>query len=186
MTFPNALVPNTFASQAGPIPLSQLDANFTALQTAINYVSTATKAANTSRASNVVLANDPDLVYAVPTAGTYRIDAYLYYSYSDHGGFSLNLNYSGAFTSGAGGSSFVSAGGSEIQGNGFLIQNSQTTSATSYNLTTLGSYASIFTLSGVLIATGAGNLGLSWAQAQSNAIATILYAGSYLSVTRVL
>ena len=40
-------ITNTFASQSGPIPLSELDANFTEVATAINQISTGTNALST-------------------------------------------------------------------------------------------------------------------------------------------
>jgi hypothetical protein len=149
------------------------------------------KTANTARTSTATLSNDPDLVYAITAAGTYRIDAYLYFTYglatSPAGGFSLNLNYGGSFVSGAGGSTFVTSAGSTVQGNGLLIQSTQTTSAVSYNPgLSPNTYSSIFTLNGALIATGTGTLGLSWAQASSSATATTLYAGSYLAITKIV
>ena len=191
MTFPAVTVPNTFQSQTGPIPLSQLDANFSALQTAANYFAYAAKSASTARASTATLSNDPELIYAIPAAGTYKIELYLYLSYVlstvATGGYSFNLNYSGSFTSGIGGSTFVNEGGNTSQGQGLLIQSSAATSAFSYAPgLSPNAYASNFTITGVLVATGTGTLGLSWAQAISNATATTLYAGSYLAVTRIL
>ena len=190
MTFPTNTIPNTFATQAGPIPLSQLDANFTAIQTSLNYSTTATKGANTARTSTATLSNDPDLVYAIPSAGTYRIDAYLYLGYSlgsvPAGGYALNLNYSGSFVSSFGGSTFFTNGGSTNQGNFYFIQSTQTTYSVSYDPSLNGSYASAFSMNGVLVATGTGTLGLAWAQAVSNANPTTLYAGSYLEVQRIL
>ena len=188
---PNGSAVSAGALVSGGIYQFQYDGTSFQLQTpTVKSPFYAAKASNTARASTATLSNDPDLVYAISAAGTYRIDAYLYLTYglatSPAGGFSLNLNYGGSFVSGAGGSSFVLAGGTATQGAGYLIQSTQTTSALSYNPgLSPNTYASIFTLSGVLIATGTGTFGLSWAQASSSTTATTLYAGSYLAVTRL-
>jgi len=198
MTFPNALVPNTFASQAGPIPLAQLDANFTSLQTAINYVAAVAKPANTARASTAALTNDPDLVYAIPSSGTYQIEVFINTSYlltgvSNNGGLVLNLNYGGSFTSGPTTSPAVVIGGVISPASSYLgyvsqaIQASPSSSAIQLvGITSTATYYSTFKVSAVLVATGTGTLGVAWAQAVSNATATTLYAGSYMTVTRVL
>jgi len=148
------------------------------------------KTSNTARASTTALSNDPDLIYAIPAAGTYKIELYLYLSYLlatiPAGGYSFNLNYSGSFTSGVGGSTFVNEGGNTSQGQGLLIQSSAATSAFSYVPSlSPNTYSSNFTITGVLVATGAGTLGLSWAQGVSNATATTLYAGSNMSVVKL-
>jgi len=199
MTFPAVTVPNTFQSQTGPIPLSQLDANFSALQTAANYFSCTAKSASTARASTTTLSNDPELIYAITSSGTYQITAFINTSYlltniSNNGGLFFNINYSGSFLSGQTNSPLIIVGGNISPAASYLtfvypyIQSTQTV----IGMQLLGITTSTFTnysqfvVTGTLIATGTGTLGLSWAQGVSNATATTLYAGSYLAVTRIL
>jgi hypothetical protein len=198
MTLPAVVVPNTFQSQSGPIPLSQLDANFSALQTAVNYAAYTAKSVSTARASTSALSNDPELIYAISTAGTYQITAFINASYlltgiSNNGGLNLNINYSGSFLSGQTNSPLIIAGGNitPLASYATYVSNSVQSTQTAVGiqlvgLTTTATYYSQFLVTGTLIATGTGTVGLAWAQAVSNATATTIYPGSYLSVIRVL
>lgn len=127
-----------------------------------------TKSAATSRASTATMTNDPDLTYAIPGAGTYKVDI-ICQTNVGAGGIKANLNFSGtqsltgAYNAfGLQSATFASFGGpigsvvttGDIQG------------------TVSGAGQLFFT--GVLQATGAGTLGMSWAQQTSNAAATVV------------
>ena len=180
---------NTFASQTGPIPLSQLDSNFSQLATAVNYNYYIAKAGDTSRSSTTTLANDPELIVPITAAGTYKVEAFLDFSFQTNGGFAYNLNFSGSYTANRsiiypGGG--VNGGALSI-GNLSQIQSTTTTASYSNNVTTPNqSWSGYSHLTGSLVALGAGTLGVSWAQFASNATASTLYQGSYLIVTRIL
>ena len=198
------VTPNGSAVSAGALVLGgiyqfQYDGTSFQLQTpTVKSPFYAAKASNTARASTATLSNDPDLVYAISAAGTYRIEAmvnasYLLTTISNNGGLTLNLNYSGTFTSGQTASPLVIVGGNITPAatTATYVSNTiqSTATAVSVQIVQIASstttYYSQFFITGTLIATGAGTLGLAWAQAVSNATATTLYAGSYLAVTRL-
>ncbi len=59
------------------------------------------KAADTSKSANTTLANDPDLTYALPAAGTYAIEVLIPLVTdvtSAAGGIKWNLNFSGTYS----------------------------------------------------------------------------------------
>lgn len=145
----------------------------------------AVKTALTARASTTTLSNDPDLVLAIPSAGTYAIEA-LISAYNTAGGtvgVSYNLNYSGTFTANqslilavAGASSFPPAA--------TLITATATTSLAFGNCgAAIGGGQGL--IKATLVATGAGTLGFAWAQNASNPTATNIGAGSYITATKI-
>lgn len=140
----------------------------------------ATKTALTARPSNIVLANDPDLVVAL-TAGTWAIEVLLnaYNTSSAAIGISFNLNYSGTFTAN---SSLFSTFGVIAANN--LITATVTTSLAAGNCGPALASGMIL-VKATLVATGAGNLGLAWAQNVSNVSATNVGAGSRLVALKI-
>jgi hypothetical protein len=167
--------------------------------TAVKAIAYAVKTANTARASTTTLTNDPDLVYAIPSAGTYQISGFINASYllttiANNGGMTLNLNYSGTFTSGQTASPLIIVGGNITPATttATYVSNTIQASAASASIqliqfaSSTGTYFSQFMINATLIATGTGTLGLAWAQAVSNVNATTLYAGSSLTITKIV
>lgn len=148
----------------------------------------AVKAALTSRASTVVLANDPNLVIAIPVAGTYEVELVFnaWNTASAAAGVSWNLNYSGTFTAA---SSFAAPAGNN-SGLTYVVTSSliaaaATTSMFSNNVAVTAATATVMIVKGTLVATGTGNLGFAWAEAATNATGTNVGAGSRLSARRI-
>lgn len=143
----------------------------------------AVKTALTARPSTTTLSNDPDLVLAIPGAGTYVIEAFVsvYNTLAATVGASYNLNYSGTFTA-ASSIMGVATSATGPSGNA-LITGTVTTSLVAGNCGTTS--PSPLLIKATLVATGAGNLGFAWAQNSSNATATNVGAGSYITATKI-
>jgi hypothetical protein len=135
--------------------------------------------------TSTTLSNDPNLQIGLST-GTFRYELFLfpYQSTTTAQGFALNVNFSGAFTVAASNAILMQVQTSGIPYvNTFVPVASQTTSWLALpNNSTLSTQYPVW-ITGVLATTGAGILGLSWAQANSNANASNLGQGSYLTVT---
>jgi len=146
------------------------------------------KAGNTDRASNVTLANDPDLTYAVPAAGTYEIFLFAQIAGVTSGaaGMAMNLNYSGTFTA-TSSNSFEWSLNAVLQATVFnTIKAAVTTIGQSLGTSlSTGVPSDYIMCRGTLIATGAGTVGFSWAQQSSNVNATRVMTGSFLRVTQL-
>lgn len=135
------------------------------------------KASATSLNSTAVLANDPDLQYAIANAGTYAFQAFLMVN-AGAGGFRATMAYSGGtvtngyYVSGAlGGSAITLTGILTVNGGGF-----SNGSANAFDV--------VF-IYGSLVATSAGTFSVQWAQSTGNAADTTVNAGSYMTVTQV-
>lgn len=145
------------------------------------------KSANTDRASNIVASNDPDLVYAIPGAGTYAINLSLLFQgvTAGTGGLAFGVNYSGTFTAVSSqqwGAGIVNLAAGTL--NATAVQNAVTlTVFTSGTLSTV--QRDWFNLTVVLTATGAGTFAFNWAQQSSNVNATRMLAGSNMTVTQL-
>lgn len=147
----------------------------------------ATKAALTARASTTTLTNDPDLVVAIPGAGTYQVEVqFNAYCATTGNGISANLNYSGSFTQTASLFSFITSNGLAITGNAVISSAVGTTLIQSSAIsTTINGSTGVTVLHATLVATGAGNLGFAWAQTASGVAATNVGAGSRMVVTKI-
>jgi hypothetical protein len=147
---------------------------------------TKVKAAGTTRSGITVLANDPDLVYAIPVAGTYAYEliAYPVQSLAGSVGINTNMNYSGTFTQ--------AASLSIADGLGTTVLAPQvpgTASSVTTALVAIGAFNTVpigfIRYRGTLVATGVGTLGFSWAQFTGSATTVTVQAGSFLIVTRL-
>jgi hypothetical protein len=136
-----------------------------------------TLAAPTTRTSTTVLTNDAILQFAIPVAGTYKIEAIISANYGNPGGVTANLNFSGAITNGV--TSLVIA--AAIYGGPI--------SATVNNplINSSGSVVSNFPLNveAILVAGAAGTVAVAWAQLSSNATPSQFNTGSTMIVTRL-
>lgn len=142
---------------------------------------TVKKAADTSRTSTTVLANDPDLQFTVAASGTYW--------------FSLTIKYEG----GTQGSSDFKTGWSVPAGTTMMYHRWGLTTAGAVDVGTVSDQTGTptfgtngagnsrgYTATGSLTAsTTPGTAAFQWAQATSNGVATIVHAGSVLLVVRI-
>ena len=89
------VINNTFAAQAGPIPLSQLDTNFSQLVTAVNNTATFT-----NYAADSGTANSYAIAFSSPTTVSYAAGLTLQFlaGNSNTGASTLNVNGLGAQT----------------------------------------------------------------------------------------
>jgi hypothetical protein len=144
------------------------------------------KAANTDRANNIVMSNDPDLVYSIPIAGTYSIEVFVPFScVGGTVGPNTNLNFSGTITIGSiyeldtfnasgpshGGTQIASAVSTVLFG---LSPTTNTSTPTDHILWKAS-----------LVAATTGTLGVAWCQASSAATATRFGQGAYMRVTQI-
>jgi hypothetical protein len=147
---------------------------------------TKVKAAGTTRSTVTVLANDPDLVYAIPIAGTYAYEliAYPVQSLAGSVGIGCNINYSGTFT--ALGSLCISDGLGTTVAAPAVPGTTGTLTTSTLNIGAFNSVNNGFVrFRGTILATGTGTLGFAWAQFTSSATTLTINAGSSLIITRL-
>lgn len=141
---------------------------------------TASKPADTSRASTTTLTLDPDLAVTVAATGTYLVQLHAAASSAGTGGLRIILGGTAAFT---------------VPNTSVFYKDTAISAAPSAQLgpggsfvaySSAGSFDGPFGLLGtVVVVTAVGTLGLSWAQGASNATGTIVKARSSLIVSRV-
>ena len=135
------------------------------------------KSADTSRASTTTLTNDPDLSFAIPSAGTYLIDGYLNYEGSNAPG-DLQIEFNSV------GNIRWQAFGQNTSGTISGIGTRQGGGANTFGAAGAGVLCAVG-IRGDIITPASGNCNMSWAQNTSSATATILHAGSWLRLQRV-
>lgn len=159
---------------------AEVDATLESIVSGLQYPTvTALKADDTSRTTDATPTEDPDLQLAVAANATYALDGYLNFEGGTQGASDLQiaLHSVGSLryecihndSSGAIGVGISYAGGATV----VLGTNGA------------GSLRAASIRGTVINASGAGTLFLSWAQNTSNATATILHAGSWLSLRRI-
>jgi hypothetical protein len=154
----------------------------------------ASKAAITNRISTITQTNDPDLVLAIPFAGRWAWEVVIsFYSLlgSATCGFVCGINYSGTFTNTSSIISTILFQCGTAPTSTTVATFIQATPTTDTRMTINGAIASTalnpsgLLLKGSLTATGAGNLGFSWAQQTSVAQNLAVSAGGYMTATSV-
>jgi hypothetical protein len=148
---------------------------------------TKVKTADTSRASTVVLADDPDIAGLVLEANKlYRFEMYLPHSYATtpSNGLSFRLSYSQTPVDSAWAGDVCDAGAGGFTIAGDAIANTTNTRTTTINSTGGPLYYSV---SGHIQthATLAGTLTLQWAQGISNATPIILKKGAHVVLLKL-
>jgi hypothetical protein len=150
------------------------------------------KAANTSRASNATLSNDPDLITPTLAAGTYIFEICFAYSYPS-GGSSGGIQWSMPFTGTLASSPYVNfvnplgintntnAAGSLISATILIGSTGVTFAPSSGSVPLAGTTFAKFSL----VVTASGVLSLSWAQQVSGTGPTVVYAGSYMTYQKI-
>lgn len=137
----------------------------------------AVKAAATSRASTVTLADDPDLVISIPRTGTWAYEVWLNYTGGVLGSSDLKvrMNYSGTSSFDVFGVNGINTTAtSQFNGSG------GTAAGTGIALGTSGSTYYTAQITGTVVATTTGNLSLQWSQNTSSATATNLRQGCWI------
>lgn len=144
------------------------------------------KSSTTARTNIATLANDPDLVYAIPAAGNYRIEVHVNFHGTSSGaqGIGCNVNFAGTYTFGR----------TMYFGyvNGASVSTVQTplaslTTAVTYSAATISTtaYADGIIMIVLLQAFSAGTIAFAWGQNSSSANATNVGGGSYMTVTKL-
>lgn len=148
------------------------------------------KAADTARNMVTTMANDPDLVIALPVAGEYLIEAQIVFSGDTIGtqGIKVNINFDG----GVGGGRLVRTGfvnSAELTLAFAAVRATETLVDFTGATIDAGVDGNLLYYQGLLVATGVGDVAVSWAQNSSNADDVFVHGGStarsYLKATRV-
>ena len=141
----------------------------------------AVKPGDTSIASSTSLTNDPDLVLAVASNATYRVDAFLDYEGNTNG----SGDFKAQFTVPSGATLAYTHFG--LNGSGNVGSPTILAASASYTYATNGSGVKqgIVITGTLIVSSTSGNLQLQWAQGESNSTATILHAGSSLMARRI-
>lgn len=135
------------------------------------------KSSTTSRTNNTVSA-DPDLQYAIPGAGTYAFELFLICP-TNVGGLQLYVAYSGTVTAGG----YFEWG---VQGGSFTSGITSVLAINGGGTSHSGAGGNdVLIIKGTLVAGNAGIISLGWGQFSTNAAATSMNAGSYLTVTQL-
>ncbi len=140
----------------------------------------AVKASDTARTSTATLANDSELVLAIPEGGQYQIEALLQF-YGGAGGFQRALTYSGTVHA----DGIYTGGSAHVNGTGTVAAVLNGTSTVSNATITAASPGDYHHIIGTAHFTTSGNLRVQWAQNSSNVASTTLKAGSYLRARKL-
>ncbi len=144
------------------------------------------EAVNTSRASTTTLTADPYLTYAIPAAGTYRVEIDLQLTALAAGatpGLAFQVNFSGT-VNGSAGNAFALVGGFDS----VALTASQSSMALGSTMdVSLGTtpISNTVRIAGTIQLTSAGALAVEWAQSVSSTNTTTMLQGSSMTVTRV-
>jgi hypothetical protein len=140
------------------------------------------KASDTSRASTIAQASDPDLAVTVAANATYHVDMWLNYEGGTQGASDLKIGFavpaSATFRYSG---TYVNSGGNNANeiyaASGLGPLNLGTNGAG--NIRGASFHGTLVT------AASTGTFALSWAQVTSNATATTIHTGSDLKLTRI-
>jgi hypothetical protein len=138
------------------------------------------KPADESVTSSVALQNDNDLVMAAVASATYQFDCFLYYEGFTQG--SSDIKWTWAIPAGATmvyGVVFVGAGG------GLTLSGDVATDVVTAGTNGAGNIRSILMTGSIVMSSTAGPIQLKWAQNTSSGTATIVHAGSTLTLKRM-
>lgn len=148
-----------------------------------------TKANSTSRNTNAVVSNDPDLASIALEAGTYIIELVMLFTVaSTTPKIKTQWAFSGSWSTplracmGPGNVTTPGGGPEAVQETTLRAYNSN--SDATYNATTSGAYSVAREVAANVVVSGSGNLSLQWAQSTSNGSNVSVQAGSYFRITR--
>jgi len=152
----------------------------------VNSINTAWKTADTSRTSTTTNTNDPDIAISVVANATYAVDGFLLFSADTAGDLKIG------WTAPAGATFPWTATGqpaAATTGTGTVITNAQTLSSANYQLGGLGTgiaNAMVAQVRGLLTIAGTGgSFNLQWSQVASSANATVMHAGTHVTLRRI-
>ncbi|OQR64785.1 hypothetical protein B6E66_07445 [Streptomyces maremycinicus] len=143
----------------------------------------ARKTVSTSRASNIVVAADPELVLTVAANAEYRIEFYFRIS----GDPAADMDIKFTVPSGATGSYTVTG---RLAGTSTADSDARTSTRIAFGVETQFSTPSTAAAqanhgAGRLITTTGGTFSIDWAQTVSNATASVMEADSWISLRRI-
>jgi hypothetical protein len=177
-----SLIIGQSAATDGGSPTALLTMTTAGDTTALGVAIARSKSANTSRNSTTTLADDPDLI-APLTAGRWAIEAFLPIAAAVGGGangFKTALAYSGSLgtTDSQIWTSDATLGANTIR----TVGTAETVAAISTSGSTPVNYLLV---KGFVTPSTSGNLSVQWAQNSSGAQNLTMYAGAYLTCTKV-
>lgn len=143
----------------------------------------AVKTADTSRSSNTTLTNDPDILFSLASNATYQAEAFLWF----HGGASGSSDLQFQWTGPAGFNFFYLLFHAEGGATGLTNSvNRYVATSNAFCNTNGGSTENVAQILGTITTGGtAGTLNLQWAQNTSNATATVMRAGTHMTLRRI-
>lgn len=138
---------------------------------------TRSKASDTTRSDTDVLADDPDLVFSALAGETWAIQYCLRATFGAVGALKVAINAAGA--------SFVQINASMIP-NGIVPAFANGSAlATGITLAPAAATAGYVSIAVLIVVSTSGPIALQWAQGTSDATATLMKRGSFLTATRL-
>jgi len=154
------------------------------------------RSSDASKTSNATVADDTQITFSVDASATYEFHGMCKYTGGTTGDFKMGFSYPtgslGEWTGIGNGTTVFSPNGTAIQSNtvsssGYMVRTESTDIAATRaygGISTSDEYCVQFR--GILrVSTTAGTFALQWAQNNSEAVATTLYADSYIVLTKV-
>lgn len=133
------------------------------------------------RASNIVPADDTELIFPVVPAAVWRVQAFLQFQASGAGG--VQGFQAGIFSPGS---------GQQVLNYNGIVNSANFPNTLSFGINPLVQFATIATAGtdyiklDTVFATGGGKISLQWSQRTSNASATLLNTFSWMIATRMI
>ena len=146
------------------------------------------KAATTSRSSMTTLADDPDLTVTLDASATYTIEMVLSYAALTAAGFQTAWSVSAGVTSVNRSVDGPGSSAADASADNISMRSGVHNYATAVSCGTRNSGSNqLVAVERALVTTDTtgGTVTLQWAQATSNATATLLSVSSYMTVTRI-
>lgn len=145
----------------------------------------ARKTADTSRSSTITATPDPHLTVAVSANSTYEVDAYIIYNANTTGDFGMQFGVPAGASGSWSGVGWGRDAGASVGTGGWTVRMNE--NSITQNRTYGGDTTDItIHVKGIVIVAGtSGNFTMDWAQAASDAGATIVRTNSYMTLRRV-
>lgn len=145
------------------------------------------KAAHTDRSSTTTLTADPDLVLPLAGSAVYRVEFWLYYGAAAAGDFRTTWQVPSGAT---GNRSVLGPGQAALDGGADNISmragvHNYTTGVVYNGVRDSTVNLSLVVETATVVTASAGDVAIMWAQSSSNATATRLGAGSYMTARRL-
>lgn len=144
---------------------------------------TVLKTADEPITSSTTLQNDNELILPLPANASYTLDTILFYTGISAGSLKIAFTFPAGCTMHYAPIGYVMGGAFTIDLGGQL---SITSGVTSTSISGGGGVPTVSLRGTILNGSTAGNLTLQWAQNASNATPTVVKAGSWIRLTRIL